>query len=134
MGENKKNQKINLNFIKRYLKTYENYFHLLGLPYDESKIEYYTSKNEEEKINEIVKELYKNKLWQLEKMLQSCEKSEELQKIKEEFIVIIQDAYTALKDNNSRENYIDLLKKIQNKNSENWGNHESKGGEKEWEK
>ena len=134
MINNNENQKINLNFITKYLNAYENYFHVLGLSYDESKNEYYTSKNEEEKINERVKELYKNKLLQLENMLQKCEKSEELQKIKEKFIVIIQDAYSALKDSNSRKHYIDLLKKMQNDNSANRGNHESKGGEEEWEK
>ena len=52
MIKNNKNQNLNLNFIQERLKKYENYFHVLGLPYDESKNEYYTSENEEEKINE----------------------------------------------------------------------------------
>ena len=134
MIKNNKNQNLNLNFIQERLKKYENYFHVLGLPYDESKNEYYTSENEEEKINEQVKELYNKNINNIEKMLRGLEINEEIQKIKEEFIEKFQDAYSALKDRNSREHYIDLLKKMQNGNSENRGNHESKGGEEEWEK
>lgn len=37
MIKNNKNQNLNLNFIQERLKKYENYFHVLGLPYDESK-------------------------------------------------------------------------------------------------
>ena len=43
MIKNNKNQNLNLNFIQERLKKYENYFHVLGLPYDESKDGYYTS-------------------------------------------------------------------------------------------
>lgn len=134
MIKNNKNQNLNLNFIQERLKKYENYFHVLGLPYDESKNEYYTSENEEEKINEQVKELYKKNINNIEKMLRGLEINEEIQKIKEEFIEKFQDAYSALKDRNSREHYIDLLKEIKDDKAENGNNHECKGGEEEWEK
>lgn len=134
MIENNKNQNLNLNFIQERLKKYENYFHVLGLPYDESKNEYYTSENEEEKINEQVKELYKKNINNIEKMLRGLEINEEIQKIKEEFIEKFQDAYSALKDRNSREHYIDLLKEIKDDKAENGNNHECKGGEEEWAK
>ena len=112
MIKNNKNQNLNLNFIQERLKKYENYFHVLGLPYDES------NKN----INNI------------EKMLRGLEINEEIQKIKEEFIEKFQDAYSALKDRNSREHYIDLLKEIKDDKAENGNNHECKGGEEEWAK
>ena len=134
MIKNNKNQNLNLNFIQERLKKYENYFHVLGLPYDESKNEYYTSENEEEKINEQVKELYKKNINNIEKMLRELEINEEIQKIKEEFIEKFQDAYSALKDRNSREHYIDLLKEIKDDKAENGNNHECKGGEEEWAK
>ena len=134
MIKNNKNQNLNLNFIQERLKKYENYFHVLGLPYDESKNEYYTSENEEEKINEQVKELYKKNINNIEKMLRGLEINEEIQKIKEEFIEKFQDAYSALKDRNSREHYIDLLKEIKEDKAENGNNHEWKGGEEEWAK
>jgi len=134
MIENNKNQNLNLNFIQERLKKYENYFHVLGLPYDESKIEYYTSESEEEKINEQVKELYKKNINNIEKMLRGLEINDEIQKIKEEFIEKFQDAYSALKDRNSREHYIDLLKEIKDDKAENGNNHECKGGEEEWAK
>ena len=132
MIENNKNQNLNLNFIQERLKKYENYFHVLGLPYDESKNEYYTSESEEEKINEQVKELYKKNINNIEKMLRGLEINDEIQKIKEEFIEKFQDAYSALKDRNSREHYIDLLKEIKDDKAENGNNHECKGGEEEW--
>ena len=116
------------------ISEYENYFHVLGLPYDESKNEYYTSENEEEKINEQVKELYKKNINNIEKMLRGLEINEEIQKIKEEFIEKFQDAYSALKDRNSREHYIDLLKEIKDDKAENDNKYECKGGEEEWEK
>ena len=134
MIKNNKNQNLNLNFIQERLKKYENYFHVLGLPYDESKNEYYTSENKEEKINEQVKELYKKNINNIEKMLRGLEINEEIQKIKEEFIEKFQDAYSALKDRNSREHYIDLLKEIKDDKAENGNNHECKGGEEEWAK
>lgn len=134
MIKNNKNQNLNLNFIQERLKKYENYFHVLGLPYDESKNEYYTSEKEEEKINEQVKELYKKNINNIEKMLRGLEINEEIQKIKEEFIEKFQDAYSALKDRNSREHYIDLLKEIKDDKAENGNNHECKGGEEEWAK
>lgn len=134
MIKNNKNQNLNLNFIQERLKKYENYFHVLGLPYDESKNEYYTSENEEEKINEQVKELYNKNINNIEKMLRGVEINEEIQKIKEEFIEKFQDAYSALKDRNSREHYIDLLKEIKDDKAENGNNHECKGGEEEWAK
>ena len=134
MIKNNKNQNLNLNFIQERLKKYENYFHVLGLPYDESKNEYYTSEHEEEKINEQVKELYKKNINNIEKMLRGLEINEEIQKIKEEFIEKFQDAYSALKDRNSREHYIDLLKEIKDDKAENGNNHECKGGEEEWAK
>ena len=134
MIKNNKNQNLNLNFIQERLKKYENYFHVLGLPYDESKNEYYTSENEEEKINEQVKELYNKNINNIEKMLRELEINEEIQKIKEEFIEKFQDAYSALKDRNSREHYIDLLKEIKDDKAENGNNHECKGGEEEWAK
>ena len=133
MIKNNKNQNLNLNFIQERLKKYENYFHVLGLPYDESKNEYYTSENEEEKINEQVKELYKKNINNIEKMLRGLEINEEIQKIKEEFIEKFQDAYSALKDRNSREHYIDLLKEIKderNKLTELLKNGELKKAEK----
>ena len=126
MIKNNKNQNLNLNFIQERLKKYENYFHVLGLPYDESKNEYYTSENEEEKINEQVKELYNKNINNIEKMLRGLEINEEIQKIKEEFIEKFQDAYSALKDRNSREHYIDLLKEIKDDKAENGNNHECK--------
>ena len=134
MIKNNKNQNLNLNLIQERLKKYENYFHVLGLPYDESKNEYYTSENEEEKINEQVKELYNKNINNIEKMLRGLEINEEIQKIKEEFIEKFQDAYSALKDRNSREHYIDLLKEIKDDKAENGNNHECKGGEEEWAK
>lgn len=134
MIKNNKNQNLNLNFIQERLKKYENYFHVLGLPYDESKNEYYTSENEEEKINEQVKKLYNKNINNIEKMLRGLEINEEIQKIKEEFIEKFQDAYSALKDRNSREHYIDLLKEIKDDKAENGNNHECKGGEEEWAK
>ena len=134
MIKNNKNQNLNLNFIQERLKKYENYFHVLGLPYDESKNEYYTSENEEEKITEQVKELYNKNINNIEKMLRGLEINEEIQKIKEEFIEKFQDAYSALKDRNSREHYIDLLKEIKDDKAENGNNHECKGGEEEWAK
>ena len=134
MIKNNKNQNLYLNFIQERLKKYENYFHVLGLPYDESKNEYYTSENEEEKINEQVKELYNKNINNIEKMLRGLEINEEIQKIKEEFIEKFQDAYSALKDRNSREHYIDLLKEIKDDKAENGNNHECKGGEEEWAK
>lgn len=134
MIKNNKNQNLNLNFIQERLKKYENYFHVLGLPYDESKNEYYTSENEEEKINEQVKELYNKNINNIEKMLRGLEINEEIQKIKEEFIEKFQDAYSALKDRNSREHYIDLLKEVKDDKAENGNNHECKGGEEEWAK
>ena len=134
MIKNNKNQNLNLNFIQERLKKYENYFHVLGLPYDETKNEYYTSENEEEKINEQVKKLYNKNINNIEKMLRGLEINEEIQKIKEEFIEKFQDAYSALKDRNSREHYIDLLKEIKDDKAENGNNHECKGGEEEWAK
>ena len=63
-----------------------------------------------------------------------CTDIELSKKIKEEFIEKFQDAYSALKDRNSREHYIDLLKEIKDDKAENDNKYECKGGEQEWEK
>ncbi len=77
---------------------------------------------------------YNKNINNIEKMLRGLEINEEIQKIKEEFIEKFQDAYSALKDRNSREHYIDLLKEIKDDKAENGNNHECKGGEEEWAK
>ena len=134
MNDNNKNQNSNFKFLKRRLNQYENYFHVLGLPYDESKDRYYTSEITEEKIDEQVKKLYDEKIDNLDKVLKGVEKNPELQKIKEGFTEKFEDAYNALKDRNSREHYIDLLKEIKDDKAENDNKYECKGGEEEWEK
>ena len=62
------------------------------------------------------------------------EKNPELQKIKEGFTEKFEDAYNALKDRNSRKNYIDLLTKIKDDNFQNTDNKENKGEDEEWQK
>ena len=121
-------------YLKRRLNQYENYFHVLGLPYDESKDRYYTSEITEEKIDEQVKKLYDEKIDNLDKVLKGVEKNPELQKIKEGFTEKFEDAYNALKDRNSRKNYIDLLTKIKDDNFQNTDNKENKGEDEEWQK
>ena len=116
------------------ISEYENYFHVLGLPYDESKDRYYTSEITEEKIDEQVKKLYDEKIDNLDKVLKGVEKNPELQKIKEGFTEKFEDAYNALKDRNSRKNYIDLLTKIKDDNFQNTDNKENKGEDEEWQK
>lgn len=134
MNDNNKNQNSNFKFLKRRLNQYENYFHVLGLPYDESKDRYYTSEITEEKIDEQVKKLYDGKIDNLDKVLKGVEKNPELQKIKEGFTEKFEDAYNALKDRNSRKNYIDLLTKIKDDNFQNTDNKENKGEDEEWQK
>ncbi|MFR6022581.1 MAG: hypothetical protein ACLUHC_06655 [Clostridia bacterium] len=134
MNDNNKNQNSNFKFLKRRLNQYENYFHVLGLPYDESKDRYYTSEITEEKIDEQVKKLYDEKIDNLDKVLKGVEKNPELQKIKEGFTEKFEDAYNALKDRNSRKNYIDLLTKIKDDNFQNTDNKENKGEDEEWQK
>ena len=134
MNDNNKNQNSNFKFLKRRLNQYENYFHVLGLPYDESKDRYYTSEITEEKIDEQVKKLYDEKIDNLDKVLKGVEKNPELQKIKEGFTGKFEDAYNALKDRNSRKNYIDLLTKIKDDNFQNTDNKENKGEDEEWQK
>ena len=134
MNDNNKNQNSNFKFLKRRLNQYENYFHVLGLPYDESKDRYYTSEITEEKIDEQVKKLYDEKIDNLDKVLKGVEKNPELQRIKEGFTEKFEDAYNALKDRNSRKNYIDLLTKIKDNNFKNTDNKENKGEDEEWQK
>ena len=134
MNDNNKNQNSNFKFLKRRLNQYENYFHVLGLPYDESKDRYYTSEITEEKIDEQVKKLYDEKIDNLDKVLKGVEKNPELQKIKEGFTEKFEDAYNALKDRNSRKNYIDLLTKIKDDNFQNTDNKENKGEDEDWQK
>ena len=134
MNDNNKNQNSNFKFLKRRLNQYENYFHVLGLPYDESKDRYYTSEITEEKIDEQVKKLYDEKIDNLDKVLKGVEKNPELQKIKEVYTEKFEDAYNALKDRNSRKNYINLLTKIKDDNFQNTDNKENKGEDEEWQK
>lgn len=134
MNDNNKNQNSNFSFLKRRLNQYENYFHVLGLPYDESKNKYYTSEITEEKIDEQVKKLYDEKIDSLDKVLKGVEKNPELQKIKEGFIEKFEDAYNALKDRSSREHYIDLLNKIKDNSFSDTCNNENKGEDEEWQK
>lgn len=113
--ENKKQenkQSHQFNFILQRLNQYENYFHVLGLIFNENKREYYTSEIEEQKINQQVKELYDSKIKQLNKLLEGCENLPEYEKIKENFKEKFYDAYNALKDRNSRINYIKLLDEL----------------------
>ena len=134
MNGNNKKQNLNFSFLEKRLNQYENYFHVLGLSYNESQNEYYTSESKEEEINERVKKFYDEKIANLDKALKGVEKNPELQKIKEGFIEKFKDAYNALKDKNSRENYIDLLSKIKDNSFPDTCNDGNKGGDEEWQK
>ena len=62
--------------------------------------------------NEKVKEAYEKKCKELEGFFNNC-KGEEIEKVKSLIITALDDAYTALKSEDSRKNYKELLEKIE---------------------
>lgn len=93
----------NYNFlesIKEKFSNYQTYYQILGI-------------NPDNVSDEIVKETYDNKCMQLNNMLKGY-KSEGIQELKELIQTTLDDAYTALKNENSRKHYDELLESINN--------------------
>lgn len=93
----------NYNFlesIKEKFSNYQTYYQILGI-------------NPDNVSDEIVKETYDNKCMQLNNMLKGY-KSEGIQELKELIQTTLDDAYTALKSENSRKHYDELLESINN--------------------
>lgn len=87
-----------LEKIKEKFTKYETYYEILGVKPNSVT-------------DEKVKYSYDNKCMQLDEMLKSC-KSESIQEIRELIQTTLDDAYTALKTEDSRRNYNELLKTI----------------------
>lgn len=90
--------------IKEKFSKYETYYEILGV-------------NPNSANDEVIKNAYDNKCMQLNEMLKGYE-SEAIQEIRELIQTTLDDAYTALKTEDSRRHYNELLKTI-NTSSEN---------------
>ena len=91
--------KFNLiEYIKREFNKYKTYYQILGINPDNIN-------------DEIVKKAYDNKCMQLNNILKDC-KPEEAQEIRELIQTALDNAYTALKTDNSRKHDDELLNKI----------------------
>ena len=91
----------NYNFIesiKEKFSNYQTYYQILGV-------------NPNSITDEKVKMAYDNKCMQLNNMLKDY-KSEGIQEVRELIQITLDDAYTALKTENSRKHYNELLEKI----------------------
>lgn len=84
--------------IKEKFSKYETYYEILGV-------------RPNSVTDEKVKDSYDNKCMQLDEMLKSY-KSEAIQEIRELIQTTLDDAYTALKTEDSRRYYNELLKTI----------------------
>jgi preprotein translocase subunit Sec63 len=91
-----------LENIKEKFSKYKPYHEILGINLDLT--------NDEE-----VKNAYDNKCMQLNMMLKDYE-GEGIQEIRELIQMTLDDAYMALKTENARKNYKELLLEINNKN------------------
>ena len=105
---NKKNS--GLSFILNRLNSYEDYFHILGLNRNIYNKE--TSIDEEKDFDKQVHDAYVRQMRNLEKMFKDYSNLPGYLEVKEKFETTLKDAYNALKDRNSRKNYIELLEKI----------------------
>lgn len=88
-----------LNSIKEKFSNYKTYYEILGI-------------KPEEATDEKVKNIYEEKLKQLEFMFKDYN-NEAIKEVEELIKTSLDNAYTALKSENSRRNYDELLKKIQ---------------------
>lgn len=89
--------------IEERFERYQTYYQLLGIK----------SKGVD---NAIVEDAYNNKCKQLQMLRENCEKegvAEEAEEIFEMIQTALDDAYSALKDENSREHYQDILDSIE---------------------
>lgn len=84
--------------IKEKFSKYETYYEILGVKPNSAT-------------DEKVKDSYDNKCMQLDEMLKNY-KSEAIQEIRELIQTTLDDAYTALKTEDSRRHYNELLKTI----------------------
>lgn len=84
--------------LKRKFSEYQEYYKILAI-------------KKEETTDSSVKEAFEFQKMQLEKMLQNFEgkNTEELRTI---ILTTLEDAYNALKDENSRKHYEEILKRI----------------------
>lgn len=87
-----------LESIKEKFSKYKTYYEILGI-------------NSNEATDEKVRTAYNNRCIQLIKMLRGCDRGE-VQEVRELIQTTFDDAYTALKTENSRKNYNELLRKI----------------------
>ena len=105
-----------LEYIKEKFSNYQNYYEILGV--DPSRA-----------TDEVIKNAYDDKCRQLKGMLKGYE-SEAIQEIRELIQTTLDDAYSALKTENSRKHYRDLLRTI-NTSSETIEAKEEKDEENE---
>lgn len=95
-----------LTLIKERFERYQTYYQLLAIKPDDLT-------------DEMVKEVYDRKCQEIRNLLKDCEQgNEEVEEIREIMQVAIDDAYSALKDENSRKHYQELLNYIEEKKGE----------------
>ena len=87
-----------VNSIKEKFSDYKTYYEILGI-------------KPEEVTDEKVKNLYEEKLKQLDFMFKDYN-NESIKEVEEMIKTSLDNAYAALKSENSRRNYDELLKKI----------------------
>ena len=87
-----------VNSIKEKFSDYKTYYEILGI-------------KPEEVTDEKVKNIYEEKLKQLEFMFKDYN-NEAIKEVEEMIKTSLDNAYAALKSENSRRNYDELLKKI----------------------
>lgn len=88
-----------LEIIKRRFERYQSYYETLGI-------------NPDNVTDELVKQVYDNKCRELENMVKGIEE-EEVQSIREIIQTELDDAYRALKTEDSRRNYQVVLDSIE---------------------
>ena len=90
--------------IKNRFNSYKSYYQMLDI-------------NPKNVTDEIVKEKYDNKIYELEKIFKNCD-GKEYQEVKKMIKEALNDAYSALKSEHSRTNYNELLEGISNSNND----------------
>ncbi len=95
-----------LTLIKGRFERYQTYYQILDIkPYNVT--------------DEMVKEAYDKKCQEMNLFLKDCEQAnEEVEEIREIMQLAIDDAYSALKDENSRKHYQELLNYIEKQKGE----------------
>lgn len=103
-----RDNKDDLSYVFESFNDYRNYYKILGI-------------NKKSLTDKEVREAYDRQLYQLKKMLEKCEKNARYDELKNKIETTLMDAYVALKSENSRKHYEELLDSIEKKKIEDEG-------------